>query len=166
MLKTVKGAFRLISYILSGILGVALLYWLYTIVKWWMLLAIPVGAAAVGFPLMMRHGVKILNKERDSIYAQLAHNMPVKYNTGRIFRGFAELLLLMWIIPPVPFIVAGQMCVAILPVLTVVILIVESLTANYWADIGWSKGKYWLMNICIYILGIILGVVIRGLMMK
>lgn len=163
MLKTVKGVLRSISYILSAVFGLALLYWLYTFVKWWMLLSIPVGAAAVGFPLLMRHGVRILNKERDAVYTQLAHNMPVKYNTGRIFRGFAELLGLMWIIPPLPFIIAGQLWVAILPVLTVVILIVESLAANIWIDIGWSKGKYWLINIGIYILGIIIGVVISGL---
>jgi hypothetical protein len=111
----------------------------------------------------MRHGVKILNKERDAVYAQLAHNMPVHYNTGRIFRGFAELLLLMWLIPPIPFIVARDLWVAILPVLTVVVLVVESLAANIWADIGWSKGKFWLMNIGFYILGIIVGVVISNL---
>ena len=163
MLKTVKGILRLVSYILSAVLGVALLYWLYTIVKWWMLLAIPVGASAVGFPLMMRHGLKILNKERDAVYAQLAHNMPVRYNTARIFRGFAELLGLMWFLPPIPFIVAGQLWVAILPVFTVVILVVESIVANIWVDIGWSKAKYWLMNIGIYILGIIVGVVISNL---
>lgn len=163
MLKTAKGILKLVSCILSVILGVALLYWLYTIVKWWMLLAIPVGASAVGFPLMMRHGMKILNKERDAVYSQLAHNLPVEYNTGRIFRGFAELLGLMWFLPPIPFIVAGQLWVAILPIFTVVILVVESIVANIWADIGWSKAKYWLMNIGIYILGIIVGVVISNL---
>lgn len=163
MLKTAKGILKLVSCILSVILGVALLYWLYTIVKWWMLLAIPVGASAVGFPLMMRHGMKILNKERDAVYAQLSHNLPVEYNTSRIFRGFAELLGLMWFLPPIPFIVAGQLWVAILPIFTVVILVVESIVANIWADIGWSKAKYWLMNIGIYILGIVVGVVISNL---
>ncbi len=163
MLKTAKGILRLVSCILSVILGVALLYWLYTIVKWWILLAIPVTAVAVGFPLMMRHGMKILNKERDAVYSQLAHNLPVKYNTSRIFRGFAELLGLMWFLPPIPFIVAGQLWVAILPAFTVVILVVESIVANIWVDIGWSKAKYWLMNIGIYIFGIIVGVVISNL---
>lgn len=163
MKGTINVIFRIITSILAGALGVGLIYFLFTIVHWWILIIIPASLVAVVFPLMMRHGVKILNKERDAVYAQLAHNMPVHYNTGRIFRGFAELLLLMWLIPPIPFIVAGDLWVAILPVLTVVVLVVESLAANIWADIGWSKGKFWLMNIGFYILGIIVGVVISNL---
>lgn len=163
MLKTAKGILRLVSCILFGILGVALLYWLYAIGRWWMLLAFPVGGVCIGFPLMMWHGMKILNKERDAVYAQLSHNMPVQCNTARIFRGFAELLGLMWLIPPIPFIVAGDLWVAVLPVLTVVIIVIEALASNIWADIGWSKGKFWLMNIGFYILGIIIGVIISNL---
>ncbi len=166
MKNTFKLIFRIVTSIIAGALGVGLIYFLFTVVRWWILLVIPVGLVSVVFPLMMRHGVKILNKERDAVYAQLAHNMPVRYNTGRIFRGFAELLLLMWLIPPIPFIIAGEMWVAILPVLTVVILVVESIASNIWADIGWSKGKFWLMNIGIYILGIIIGVIISNLLIK
>ena len=166
MPSNLKAVIRVVSYILAGVLGVGLIYLLYSIVKTWIFIIIPVCAVAVLFPVMLRHGVKILNKERESVYAQLAHNMPVQYNTGRIFRGFAELLLLMWIIPPIPFIVAGELWVAILPVLTVVIIVIESLAANIWADIGWSKGKFWLMNIGIYILGIIIVVVVNAVLTK
>ena len=162
-MSNIKTVIRIITSILAGAAGVGLIYFLYTIVKWWILLCIPAGAVAVVFPIMMRHGVKILNKERDAVYAQLARNMPVRYNTGRIMRGFCELLLLLWLLPPVPFIVAGDLWVAILPLFTVLILVIESLASNIWADIGWSKGKFWLMNIGIYILGIILGVVISNL---
>lgn len=158
-----KTVIRIASYILATILGIGLIVGLYQIVKWWILLCIPAGMVAVVFPLMMRHGVKILNKERDAVYAQLAHNMPVKFNTGRIMRGFTELLLLLWILPPIPFIFAGDLWVAILPVITVLILVIESIASNIWADIGWSKGKFWLMNIGIYILGIIVGVTVNAI---
>lgn len=158
-----KTVIRIASYILATVLGIGLIIGLYKIVKWWILLCIPAGMIAVVFPLMMRHGVKILNKERDAVYAQLAHNMPVKFNTGRIMRGFTELLLLMWLLPPVPFIIAGDLWVAVLPIITVLILVIESLASNIWADIGWSKGKYWLMNIGIYILGIVIGVTVNAI---
>lgn len=161
MFDSIKGIVKFISYILAGILGVGLILLLFKIVQWWILIVIPAGTIAVLFPLMMRHGVKILNDERDSVYAQLSHNMPVKYNTKRIFKGFTELLLLMWLLPPIPFIIAGDLWVAILPILTVLIIVIESLAANIWTDIGWSKGKYWLMNIGIYILGIIIGTVLK-----
>lgn len=72
-------------------------------------IVIPVGIVAVLFPLMMRHSLKILNKELEIVYTLLAHNMPMQYNTGRIFRSFTELLLLMWLMPPIPFIVAGDL---------------------------------------------------------
>lgn len=160
---TLKTVIRIASYILATVLGIGLIIGLYKIVKWWILLCIPAGMIAVVFPLMMRHGVKILNKERDAVYAQLAHNMPVKFNTGRIMRGFTELLLLMWLLPPVPFIIAGDLWVAVLPIITVLILVIESLASNIWADIGWSKGKYWLMNIGIYILGIVIGVTVNAI---
>ncbi len=164
MFDNLKGLMRIISYILAAILGVGLIMLLYSIVKWWILLVIPVGAATVLFPLMMKHGVKILNDERESVYAQLAHNMPVQYNKKRIFRGFAELLLLMWLLPPIPFIVAGDLYVAILPIITVVIIVVEAVAANIWVDIGWSKAKYWLMNIGIYVLGIVIGTILKELL--
>ncbi len=164
-MRVLKVVIRIASYILATVLGIGLIVGLYKIVKWWILLCIPAGMIAVVFPLMMRHGVKILNKERDAVYAQLAHNMPVRYNTGRIMRGFTELLLLLWLLPPVPFIIAGDLWVAILPVLTVLILVVESIASNIWADIGWSKGKFWLMNIGIYILGIVIGVVLSNFIM-
>ncbi|MBO5746255.1 MAG: hypothetical protein J6S13_04115 [Clostridia bacterium] len=163
MFNNLKGVLRIISYILAAILGVGLILLLYSIVKWWILIVIPVGVASVLFPIMMKHGVKILNDERDSVYAQLAHNMPVQYNTRRIFRGFTELLLLMWLLPPVPFIVAGDLYVAILPIITVIIVVFEAFASNIWTDIGWSKGKYWLMNIGIYLVGIIIGVILNEL---
>ena len=164
MFDNLKGLMRIISYILAAIFGVGLILLLYSIVKWWILLVIPVGAATVLFPLMMKHGVKILNDERESVYAQLAHNMPVQYNKKHIFRGFAELLLLMWLIPPIPFIVAGDLYVAILPIITIVIIVVEAVAANIWVDIGWSKAKYWLMNIGIYVLGIVIGTILKELL--
>lgn len=164
MFDNLKGLMRIISYILATVLGVGLIMLLYSIVKWWILLVIPVGAATVLFPLMMKHGVKILNDERESVYAQLAHNMPVQYNKKQIFRGFAELLLLMWLLPPIPFIVAGDLYVAILPIITVVIIVVEAVAANIWVDIGWSKAKYWLMNIGIYVLGIVIGTILKELL--
>ena len=160
---TLKTVIRIASYILATVLGIGLIVGLYKIVKWWILLCIPAGMIAVVFPLMMRHGVKILNKERDAVYAQLAHNMPVKFNTGRIMRGFTELLLLLWLLPPIPFIIAGDLWVAVLPILTVLILVIENLASNIWADIGWSKGKFWLMNIGIYILGIAIGVTVNAI---
>ena len=164
VLGILKKVIRIASYIIATVLAIGLIIGLYKIVKWWILLVIPAGMIAVAFPLMMRHGVKILNKERDMVYVQLAHNMPVKYNTGRIFRGFVELLLLMWLLPIIPFVVAGDLWVAILPVLSVIIFVIEGLAANIWADIGWSKAKFWLMNIGIYILGIIIGSIINNLM--
>ena len=161
MFNSLRNFFRIISYILAVVLGIGLILLLYSMVKWWILLVIPVGIMVVLFPIMMKHGMKILNEERESVYAQLAHNMPLQYNTGRIFKGFTELLLLVWLLPPVPFIIAGDLYVAILPIITVVIIVIEALAANIWVDIGWSKGKYWLMNIGIYAVGIIIGVILN-----
>ena len=163
MTKTAKTIFKIALSIFCGAAGVGLIYFMYTIVHEWIFIVIPVCIVAVMFPLMMRHGIKTLNKELETVYALLAHNMPMQYNTRRIFRGFTELLLLTWLMPPVPFIVAGDLWVAILPVITVVIIVVEALAYNIWAEIGWSKGKYWLMNIGFYILGIIFGVAISNL---
>ncbi len=163
MFTNLKCIMRIISYILSAVLSVGLILLLYSFVKWWILIVIPAGALAVLFPLMMKHGIRILNDEREKVYAQLAHNMSVQYNTKRIFRGFAELLLLIWILPPVPFIVAGDLYVAILPIITVIIVVFEAFVSNIWTDIGWSKGKYWLMNVGIYLVGIIIGVLLNEL---
>ena len=68
---------------ITKLTGVGLILLLFKIVQWWILIVIPAGTIAVLFPLMMRHGVKILNDERDSVYAQLSHNMPVKYKTDQ-----------------------------------------------------------------------------------
>ena len=163
MSNSVKTGIKILLSIFCAAAGFSLIYFMYTIVHEWIFIAIPVGIAAVLFPLMMRHGLKILNKELEIVYALLARNMPMQYNRGRIFRGFAELLLLMWLIPIVPFIVAGDLWVAILPIITIVIIVVEALASNIWAEIGWSKGKFWMMNIGFYILGIIIGVVISNL---
>ncbi len=163
MPNSLKTVLRIITSVLAGVLGVGLIYLLYTIVHEWILIIIPVVGIGVLFPIMMRHGLKTIQKERENVYAQLSHNMPVQYNTGTIFRGFAELLLLVWLIPIVPFVVAGDLWVAILPICTVVVLVVEALAANIWADIGWSKAKFWLMNIGFYIIAVIIGVVLNNL---
>lgn len=163
LLKILKASLKVIGYAVGALFGVGLIYYLYTVVKMYIFLIFGFITACVLFPIMMRHGVKTVLKERDSVYAQLSHNMPVRYNKGTTFRGFVEILLLLWIIIPPIMLIPGGLAVAVVPVVSVAIFIVEGLTANIWSEIGWSKGLYWLMNIGIYVLGLVLGAVLNEL---
>lgn len=158
-----KTLIKVICYAVGAVFGVALIYYLYTVVKMYIFLIFGFIAVCVFFPIMMRHGVKTVFKERDSVYAQLSHNMPVRYNKGTTFRGFVEILLLLWIIIPPIMLIPGGLAVAVVPVVSIAIFIVEGLTANVWSEIGWSKSLYWLMNIGIYVLGLVLGAVLNEL---
>ena len=65
-----------------------------------------------------------------------------------------------WLVVPFIFLVPGGMWIAVLPLLTVAVWVIESLVSNFWVDIGWKKSKYWLMNIGIYIVGAATGFII------
>ncbi len=147
-------------------LSVGLIVYFYSIVKEFIFLGLGFVAVCIFFPILIRHGVKTVFKERDAVYTQLSHRMKVKYNVGRTFRGFVEILLLLWLIVPPIMLIPGSLAVLVLPVVSIAIFVVEGLTAGVWSDIGWSKGLYWLMNIGIYIVGIVLGAVLNALIYK
>lgn len=153
--------------IMGGIVGLALsvglTVYFYSIVKDFIFLGLGFIAVCVFFPILIRHGVKTVFKERDAVYTQLSHHMKVKYNIGRTFRGFVEILLTLWLVVPPIMLIPGNLAVLVLPVVSIAIFVVEGLTAGVWSDIGWSKGLYWLMNIGIYIVGIVLGAVLNAL---
>ena len=117
-------------------------------------------------PFLIKHGLKTVRKERDNVYAQLRYNMPVRYNTGKICLGFIEILGVFWLIVPCSFFIPGEMWLMVLPLLSVSTWIVEYSVSNIWTDIGFKKSKYWLMNIFVYILGIIVGYIISKLVYR
>ena len=112
----------------------------------------------------MRSGLKALYKERTTVEVLLSHNMEVNLNNGKVFGNFCKVLLLFWIIVPATFLIpAGVLTAVVLIPSSVAILIVEAKVSEIWDDIGWRKSTYWLLNIGFYILGIILGYILKSL---
>ncbi len=163
MSKSLKILLYIIGLIIVVPVSVGFVYFAVTLAGGAVFIGIGFVTVMVGFTLLMRSGVKQLNRERDNVFAQLRFNMPIRYNTGRIILGFCQLLGFFWLIVPFVMIATGKMWMAALPVVTVAVWVIESLAARFWTDIGWKKSKYWLMNIIIYILGIVVGIFASGL---
>ena len=158
-----KRVIRIVSYLIAIALTVFLAIVLYKTVRQFIFLIIAIPIVGIGFPLMIRHGIKAVNKERDTAFEQLQNNLPVKINKARTFLGFVEIHLLLWLAVPLVMLIPDNLFLIALPTITIIIIIVENSVSNIWEDIGWSKALYRLMNISVYILGILLGFVISNI---
>lgn len=157
-----KARIKQILYLIGGIIcfvfSIALFYVLWKAVRFGVFAVFSIGIILLGFPFLMRHGLKKLYKERTTIEVLLSRNMPVNLNKSRVFGLFCEVLLLFWLLVPATFLIpAGILTAVVLIPATVVMFVVEAKVSDIWEDIGWRKGTYWLMNFAFYILGLILG---------
>ena len=162
-MDVLKRIFKVLLSLIALLLSIVLIIVLYRTVKQFVLLIIAIPLVGVGFPLMIRHGIKTLNKERDTVFEQLQDSVPVKINKAHAFLGFVEILLLLWLVVPLIMLIPGGLFLIALPVITVVIIVVENSVLSTWEDIGWSKALYRFMNISLYILGILLGLIIGNI---
>ena len=159
----IKRVIRVISYLIAIALSIFLAIALYGTVKQFIFLIIAIPLAGVGFPLMIRHGIKTVNNERNLVFEQLQNNEPVKINKARTLCGFFEILLLLWLVIPLIMLIPGGLYFIVLPIITLLIIIIENSVAKSWEEIGWSKALYRLMNVSFYILGILLGLIIGNI---
>lgn len=159
-MKRLKNILYIIGIIILVPIAVGIVLTVYNIAGVSFLYGLGIAVVIVITAILMKIGVKTVREERDEVCQQLRFNMSVKYNTGRIFLGFVEILGFFWLVVPFVFLVPGGMWIAVLPLLTVAVWVIESLVSNFWVDIGWKKSKYWLMNIGIYIVGAATGFII------
>ena len=145
---------------------IIILWGLYDIAREYFFVATIISAMLLLTPFLIKHGLKTVRKECDNVYAQLRYNMPAHYNTGRTIFGFIEILGVFWLIIPCAFLIPGEMWLMVLPLFLVATWIVEYCVSGIWSDIGWKKSKYWLMNISVYILGIVVGCIFSQLLYK
>lgn len=163
MKKMLRNILYIIGIILLIPFIIAILWVLYDNAREYFLIAAVIGVLVIFTPILIKHGLKTVRKERDNVYAQLRYNMPVRYNTGKIFIGFIEILGVFWLIIPCTFLIPGEMWIMILPLLSIATWIVECCVSAIWSDIGWKKSKYWLMNISVYIFGVVVGYIVSQL---
>lgn len=166
MKKTLKNILYIIGIILLIPFDIIILLGLYDIAQEYIFFAGFISAILILTPILIKHGLKTVRKERDNVYAQLRYNMPVRYNTGKTLFGFIEILGVFWLIIPCAFLIPGEMWLMVLPLFSVATWIVEYCVSGIWSDIGWKKSKYWLMNISVYILGIVVGCIFSQLLYK
>lgn len=166
MKNTLKNILYIIGLVLIIPFDIIILWGLYDIAREYFFVAAFISALLILTPLLIKHGLKTVRKERDNVYAQLRYNMPVRYNTGRTLFGFIEILGVFWLIIPCAFLIPGEMWLMVLPLFSVTTWIVEYCVSGIWSDIGWKKSKYWLMNITVYILGIVVGCIFSQLLYK
>lgn len=159
-MKRLKNILYIIGIIILAPLTVALVFTLYKSAGVVFLYGFGFCVVIVMTAFLMKAGVKTLSKERDEVFQQLRFNVPVQYNKGRIFFGFVKVLGFFWLVVPFVFFIPGELWIAVLPLLTVAVWVIEMLVSNFWTDIGWKKSKYWLMNIGIYIFGAATGYII------
>ncbi len=158
MKNSIKKVFYIIGGIVCLIAAVIISIGLWKFIRWGVFLAVGFGAFGLSIPFLIRHGLKTLYKERAYITNILSRNVEIHYSYGKILRGFTEVLILFWLMVPATFLIpAGVLTAVVLIPSTVAMFVVEMRVSEIWEDIGWKKGHYWLMNISIYIVGIILG---------
>ena len=166
MKNTLKNTLYIIGLVLIIPFDIIILWGLYDIAREYFFVAAFISAILILTPILIKHGLKTVRKERDNVYAQLRYNMPVRYNTGKIFIGFIEILGVFWLIIPCAFLIPGEMWLMVLPLFSIATWIVEYCVSGIWSDIGWKKSKYWLMNIGIYIFGVVVGYIVSQLIYR
>lgn len=165
MKDKIKNILFLLGGIICFIFAIGLFYVVWKAARFGVFAIFGIGIVLLGFPFLMRHGLKKLYKERATVETLLSHNMPVNLNKSAVFGSFCEVLILFWLMVPATFLIpAGVLTAVILIPSTVVMFVVEAKVSDVWEDIGWRKGTYWLMNFGFYILGIIIGYCLKLLL--
>lgn len=144
---------RKVFKILSNVLGVLLCLLLF-----WVLLGIFRGsvifviiAALIVFIIsfLLSNGKKMIMKERTIIDNQLAAKVPINFSKKRVILGYVQMFSFLWLLIPSVFLIPSSVAWAyILPPVLVVFFALSSYWKNTWLELGFTKGRYFLLHLC------------------